>query len=132
MRTGAASLILVLALLVTGCSSSGGGSGGMRVVATTTQVADMARQRAGDRAQVDQIVHPGSDPHEYEPRPNDALAVGKARLVFRSGGDVDVWLDKIVKQAGGGGNVVTLIDSVPRSGDDPHWWQNPRNAVLAV
>jgi ABC-type Zn uptake system ZnuABC Zn-binding protein ZnuA len=132
MRTGAVPLLVVLALLVAGCSSSGGGSGGVRVVATTTQVADMTRQVAGDRAQVDQILHPGSDPHEYEPRPNDALAIGKARLVLRSGGDVDVWLDKVVKQAGGNARVVTLIDSVPRVGDDPHWWQNPRNGMLAV
>jgi len=27
---------------------------------------------------------------------------------------------------------VTLIDSVKRDGDDPHWWQNPRNTILAV
>jgi ABC-type Zn uptake system ZnuABC Zn-binding protein ZnuA len=27
---------------------------------------------------------------------------------------------------------VSLIDSVKRLGDDPHWWQDPRNAVRAV
>jgi ABC-type Zn uptake system ZnuABC Zn-binding protein ZnuA len=37
-----------------------------------------------------------------------------------------------VKQAGGGATEVTLWDSVRRRGDDPHWWQNPRNAELAV
>jgi ABC-type Zn uptake system ZnuABC Zn-binding protein ZnuA len=101
-------------------------------VATTTQVGDLARQVAGRRVNLHQVLQPGSDPHEYEPRPNDALAVGKADLILRSGGDVDVWLDKVVSQAGGNARVVTLIDSVPRSGADPHWWQNPRNAIVAV
>jgi ABC-type Zn uptake system ZnuABC Zn-binding protein ZnuA len=127
----AAPLVLV-ALLIAGCSSASGGGGGIRVVATTTQVADLTRQVAGDRASVDEILHPGSDPHEYEPRPSDADSVARAKLIVRSGGDVDVWLDDVVRQAGGSARVVTLIDSVPRHGDDPHWWQDPRNAELAV
>jgi ABC-type Zn uptake system ZnuABC Zn-binding protein ZnuA len=126
-------LALLAALVIAGCSSSsGGGSGGLRVVATTTQVGDLTRQVAGGRAQVDQILQPGSDPHQYEPRPSDAEGIAQAKLVIRSGGDVDVWLGGVVSQAGGRARVVTLIDSVPRQGNDPHWWQNPRNGELAV
>jgi ABC-type Zn uptake system ZnuABC Zn-binding protein ZnuA len=123
---------LALVLLVAGCGSSGDDGGGARVVATTTQAADLTRQVAGDRAQVEQILQPGSDPHEYEPRPSDAEALAKAKLVIRSGGDVDDWLGGLIDQAGGDARVVPLIDSVRRDGDDPHWWQDPRNAELAV
>jgi ABC-type Zn uptake system ZnuABC Zn-binding protein ZnuA len=126
---------LTTAALLAGCTSRGGDSGGRpRVVATTTQVADMVRHVAGDRAQTTQILRPGSDPHEYEPRPSDALAIANARVVFRSGGDVDDWLSGVVDQAGGGARVVTLIDAdgVRRLGDDPHWWQDARNAQFAV
>jgi ABC-type Zn uptake system ZnuABC Zn-binding protein ZnuA len=28
--------------------------------------------------------------------------------------------------------VITLIDDVEKSGSDPHWWQDPRNAIKAV
>lgn len=92
----------------------------------------MTRAVAGDRITVDQILKPGSDPHEYEPRPSDAEAVASAKLVIRSGGDVDDWLSGVIDQAGGGADVVTLIDSVPKRGEDPHWWQDPRNAERAV
>jgi ABC-type Zn uptake system ZnuABC Zn-binding protein ZnuA len=126
-------LIAALALLVAGCASSGGGSDdGVRVVATTTQVGDMVRQVAGSRASVTQILQPGSDPHEYEPRPSDAEALAGAKLVFRSGGDVDSWLGGLIDQAGGKARVMTLIDAVTQVGDDPHWWQDPRNGELAV
>jgi ABC-type Zn uptake system ZnuABC Zn-binding protein ZnuA len=130
VRRALATLVLI-ALAVAGCGSDGG-DGGARVVATTTQVADLTRAVAGDRARVEQILHPGSDPHEYEPRPSDAEALAGAKLVIRSGGDVDDWLGGLIDQAGGDARVVTLIDSVRREGDDPHWWQNPRNAEVAV
>jgi ABC-type Zn uptake system ZnuABC Zn-binding protein ZnuA len=128
----AVALCVLAAGLIAGCASSGGGGQGVEVVATTTQVADLTRQVAGGRATVAQILKPGSDPHEYEPRPSDAEAVARAKVVIRSGGDVDSWLGGLLDQAGGRAQVVTLIDSVPRHGDDPHWWQDPRNAELAV
>jgi ABC-type Zn uptake system ZnuABC Zn-binding protein ZnuA len=130
VRRAAVAVLAVTALLA-GCSNSGSGNG-RTVVATTTQVGDFVRNVAGDRMDVKQILQPGSDPHEYEPRPSDALALSHARVVFRSGGDVDGWLTGILKQAGGNARVVNLIDHVQRRGEDPHWWQDPHNAVLAV
>jgi ABC-type Zn uptake system ZnuABC Zn-binding protein ZnuA len=128
-----------LALAIAGCSDSGGGGGGrVAVTATTTQLADFVRAVGGDRVDVAQILKPNADPHEYEPRPNDAIALSRAKVVFRSGGDVDDWLDKIAKQAAKGARVVTLSDSVATlpgdngKGIDPHWWQDPRNVETAV
>jgi ABC-type Zn uptake system ZnuABC Zn-binding protein ZnuA len=92
----------------------------------------MTRAVAGPRIAVKQILQRGSDPHEYEPRPSDAQAVASAKVVIRSGGDVDDWLGGVIDQAGGKAPVVTLIDHVQRRGSDPHWWQDPRNAIKAV
>ena len=39
------------------------------VVCSTTQIADFARNIAGDRWQVRSILAPGQDPHLYEVRP---------------------------------------------------------------
>src|SRR4051794_25118596 len=124
---------LALLVLVAGCRDSGaGGDADVTAVATTTQVADLVRNVGGPRVSVDGILRPNSDPHEYEPRPSDAVALTRAELVFRSGGDLDGWLDDVIDNAGGDARQVTLIDSVKRFGDDPHWWQDPRNAILAV
>ena len=126
-------LALLLLALAAGCGDGGGaGNASVEAVATTTQVADLVRNVGGDRVAVDSILRPNSDPHEYEPRPSDAAAIAKADIVFRSGGDLDQWLDGVLDSAGGDAKTVTLIDSVKREGDDPHWWQSPRNAILAV
>jgi ABC-type Zn uptake system ZnuABC Zn-binding protein ZnuA len=122
-------LAVVAAVSVSACRSDGGSPA---VVATTTQVADMTRAVAGNDIAVKQILQPNADPHEYEPRPSDAQAVASAKLVIRSGGDVDDWLKGVIGQAGGKARVVTLIDDVHRRGSDPHWWQDPQNAESAV
>lgn len=123
---------LIVAAVGSGC---GGGdpSGTDRIaVATTTQVGDLVRNVAGTRTEVRQVLAPNSDPHDYEPRPSDARAVAGAGVVFQSGGGLDGWLDDLADSAGGDSDVVTLMDSVRARGDDPHWWQDPRNAERAV
>ena len=120
------------ALAIAGCGDGSSSGDGRTVVATTTQVADLVREVGGGRVSVDGMLRPGGDPHDYEPRPSDVAAVARADLVFRSGGEVDEWLDDVIDNAGGDAEVVSLIDSVERLGDDPHWWQDPRNAVRAV
>src|SRR2546423_1612329 len=120
--------LLLLGAVVAAVSAAGCRSHNRRpaAVATTTPVADMTRAVAGNRIPVKQILQPNADPHEYEPRPSDAQAVATAKLVIRSGGDVDDWLSGVIDQAGGKAPVITLVDSVPRRGSDPHWWQDPR------
>ncbi len=132
MRRRIALLVLATVALA-GCGDDGsGGAGETRVVATTTQVADLVRNVGGQRVDVHQILQPNSDPHEYEPRPSDAQAIADAQAIVRSGGDVDEWMDDLLDNAGADATQLTLIDVVRTRGDDPHWWQDPRNAERAV
>jgi zinc/manganese transport system substrate-binding protein len=134
----AGALAALAAAALGGCGNGSGGSGsGVTVVATTTQVADFVRNVGGRRVDVHQILKPNADPHEYEPRPSDVKTVADAALVVRSGGEVDDWLQDVIDNAGGDAPVLTLSDHVrarkDEAGDvDPHWWQDPRNAELAV
>ncbi len=125
-------LLVLSAVVVAGCGSSSGSGGGTTVVATTTQAADLVRQVGGARVNVEGMLRPGGDPHDYEPRPSDVAAVADATVVFRSGGEVDDWLSDVIDNAGGDAEVVTLLDSVKRLDDDPHWWQDATNGVRAV
>lgn len=130
----AAVAAVALALVVSaGCGSrpEGANDESVSAVATTTQVGDLVRQVGGERVSVHQILQPNSDPHDYEPRPSDARALEGADLVFRSGGDVDAWISDLT-QSDARSKTVTLIEAVRSRGDDPHWWQDPRNAELAV
>ena len=63
------------------------------VVATTTQLGDIVRQVAGDAADVHQILQANTDPHEYEPRPDDIRAAAGAKLVVASGSGLDDWME---------------------------------------
>ena len=120
-----------------GCRDAADPDGAVRVVATTPQIADFVREVGGERVAVTQVLPANADPHEYEPRPSDAEALAEADLVVRSGGEVDAWLDQLIDASGSDAPLLSLIDVVEtRAGEggdpDPHWWQDPRNAELAV
>jgi ABC-type Zn uptake system ZnuABC Zn-binding protein ZnuA len=136
-------LLVLAAIVLGGCGTSSGSSkaaGRLLVVATTTQLGDLVREVGGDAVQVHQLLHPNTDPHEYEPRPNDLLATGGARVVFMSGDGLDGWMDKLVAEAGGHARKVDVGATVPvrlpgedgAGSSDPHWWHDPVNALAAV
>jgi ABC-type Zn uptake system ZnuABC Zn-binding protein ZnuA len=113
--------------------------GAVRVVATTTQIADLVRQVGGDAVALHRLLAPNTDPHDYEPRPADVLATADAAVVFTNGDGLDGFARRIVSAAGGSPTVVDLGGSVPVRlpgedgvGVDPHWWHDPRNAEAAV
>jgi ABC-type Zn uptake system ZnuABC Zn-binding protein ZnuA len=130
------------ALLVAGCSGSGGGDsadgaggpggGALQVVATTTQVADFARSVGGDRVQVTSLLKPGVDAHDYEPSPADIATIARADVVLQNGVGLEEWLDDTISSSGFAGPVVDTSKGIQlrqvEGGDDPHIWQDPRNA----
>jgi ABC-type Zn uptake system ZnuABC Zn-binding protein ZnuA len=122
----------VLALAACGDGSDGSGADEVSAVATTTQAGDLLRNVGVDRVDVRTLLGPGADPHAYEPRPSDVGSIADAELVVKSGGDLDEWLDELLDEAGAEARQVALIEAVRTIEDDPHWWQDPRNAVLAV
>jgi ABC-type Zn uptake system ZnuABC Zn-binding protein ZnuA len=137
VRLALSTLLLTLtvgavALTACGAGSNEAGDGELTAVATTTQAGDLLRNVGGDRVDVRTLLGPGADPHDYEPRPSDVASIAEAALVLKSGGDLDEWLDDLLGEAGSDARKLTLIDSVETIDGDPHWWQDPRNAVLAV
>jgi ABC-type Zn uptake system ZnuABC Zn-binding protein ZnuA len=105
------------------------------VVATTTQLADVAREIGGDAVAVHEILRPNTDPHEYEPRPADVAATAHARVVIASGDGLDHWIGQLVGEAGGRRPPVVTIAPAHtpfRRAGDPHWWHDPRNMAAAV
>ena len=125
-------VLLPLLLLVAGCGAAASAGDRITVVATTTQVADLARNVGGAHVHVVQILAPNADPHDYELRPHDVQAVADADVVLRSGGDVDAWIADAIGGSGTHAPVIDLSRGVVLHGDDPHWWQDPRNAMAAT
>ena len=129
--------LTALALAAAGCSGSDGPAGGgdrLRVVASTTQVADFARNVGGDRVQVTSLLKPGVDAHDYEPSPADLEAIARADLVIENGVGLEEWLGDTIESSGFDGPVVDASQGVRLrvvGGEpDPHIWQDPRNAQI--
>jgi ABC-type Zn uptake system ZnuABC Zn-binding protein ZnuA/ABC-type Mn2+/Zn2+ transport system permease subunit len=138
----AAATAAVIAVVGAGCGGSDS-SNGVSVVATTTQIGDWTRVVGGDAVDVHQILTPNTDPHDYEPRPDDVSATADAKVVFTNGDELDSWIDEVVSDSGSDAKVGDLGGSVPvklpgepegeeASRFDPHWWHDPRNAEAAV
>src|SRR5688500_6110773 len=126
-------LPVVLSALLAGCGSSGdAASDGRRVVATTTQLADMARN-IDPSADVKALLSANTDPHAYEVRPDDVKALADADVVLKSGGETDEWLDGALDSAGvSDEKIVDAGAAAGIEGDDPHWWQDPSKAEKAA
>jgi ABC-type Zn uptake system ZnuABC Zn-binding protein ZnuA len=133
-----AACLAALALAAAGCSGADGAGGGegdrLRVVATTTQVADLAANVGGDRVQVTSLLKPGVDAHDYEPSPADLDAIARADVVLENGVGLEEWLGDTIKASGFDGPVVDTSQGVRLrmvGGEpDPHIWQDPGNAQV--
>jgi ABC-type Zn uptake system ZnuABC Zn-binding protein ZnuA len=124
-------LVLVL-LVLAACGGSQRDGDAPTVVATTTQLADIARNVAPG-VHVRSILSANTDPHEYEVRPDDVKALASADIVLRSGGEVDAWLGGALDAAGvDEQDVVDAGAAAGLEGDDPHWWQDPVRAEKAA
>jgi zinc/manganese transport system substrate-binding protein len=125
----------------TAAASTGNPAGAARlkVVATTVQITTLAKEVGGDKITLKGIIPAGADPHEFEPKPSDLVAVEGARLILRHGIELDSWLDDTLK-AGSGATVVTVTDGIKlaqfdedgKTVDDPHVWHDPDNDKIMV
>lgn len=99
----AASAVLVLA----GCSATATGAsedsaGELRVVATTTQVADLTRNIVGgaDGVTLTQLIQPNQSAHSYDPSVADLTALGAADVLVINGVGLEEWLDDAIEASG--------------------------------
>ena len=121
----------------------------LRVVATFSILADMARAVGGDDVQVQSLVGPDADAHVFQPTPAHTRQLAQANLVVVNGLGFEGWIDRLVRASGYRGPVVVASTGVePRktSGNghghghshgtepdrDPHAWQDLRHAQRYV
>jgi len=116
-------LLLLAAAPLAGCGAVGGANA--QVLTTTTILADMTKQVAGDRMTVGSIVPAGAHVEEYEPRPDDAKRMSEAKLVITNGLDLDKWVEPLLRNAKSGTPVVVATDGLPDIEGNPHMWFDP-------
>ena len=145
--------VLSAALLVAGCGRPGAeapADGRLRVVATTSLVADLAREIGGDDVSVESLMGPGVDPHLYRARESDVQRMVSADLILYTGlhleGKMGEVLDGVARRGIGVepvGETVGEDALVPASAAlvaaggtyDPHVWMDVtlwRRVAVAV
>jgi len=147
MRRSILLLSLLLSLLVLpACQSAQPTeSATLKVMATTSIVADVVQQIGGDAVNVTILLPLGSDPHSFQPAPRDMAAVTEADVIFANGAGLEEFLQPLIESAGATTRVVEVSDGIslleaaeedPDIDDehagDPHTWVDPNNVLVWV
>ncbi|MFM9885531.1 MAG: metal ABC transporter substrate-binding protein [Burkholderiales bacterium] len=123
----------------------------LKVVATTTELRNLAEIVGGDRVAVSHLIAPNTNAENYQAKPQDLARVKEADLIVRVGLDYDLWLDRLLERArpelrrGGPRHVdasmaIALLDvrgtragpsdGHAHGGGNPHYWLDPRNVEI--
>ena len=112
--------------------------GTLRVLATTSIVGDVVRQVGGERIALSILMPVGTDPHDFQPRPQDAIALAAAQIIFSNGAGLEDFLQPLLESTGAtsklvevsaGIKLLPLPDSNQTTGD-PHTWMDPNNVCI--
>ena len=101
------------ALALTSCSASDDASrpkrgDHLKVVVTTTQLADFAAEVGGNDIELTGMLAPGSSAHHFDPTPADLLSLGQADVLIVNGAGLDEFIDSAIDASGFSG---TLVDA---------------------
>ncbi|THB84401.1 metal ABC transporter substrate-binding protein [Pantoea allii] len=132
--------LLLSALLTTLMTASSYAAEKFKVVTTFTVIADMAKNVAGDAAEVTSITKPGAEIHEYQPTPGDIKRAQGAQLIMANGLNLELWFQRFYQHLEGVPEVVVSagikpmgIGEGPYNGKpNPHAWMSPDNALIYV
>ena len=123
-------------LVLAGLPAAARAAAPLRVVASFSILADMAREVGGPLVEVHSLVPAGADAHVFTPTPADAQHLARAELLVVNGLRYEGWIERLVKAAGYRGPVVIATQGVRArptlGGADPHAWQDLANALVYV
>ncbi len=128
---------LAIVAIVAGCSigstsapsgASTSEPGALRVVTTTTVLADLVAQVGGTKVQVTSLVPKGGEVHTFDPTPSVLRNVVGAQLIVSNGLGLDDWLSEVVTDAGATAPVIALGMDVDPAATNPHLWMDVANA----
>lgn len=143
--------LTVFTLLIAGCTpASSSPTTDSAILTSTTFLADITRNVAGDRLPVESLLPVGADPHAYQPTPQDAAKVADSRLLIVNGMEYEHFIETLLENAGGERMVVTASEGLEarhmeehageaeagsghaHEAGDPHMWLDPNLVVTYV
>ncbi|WP_417770710.1 metal ABC transporter substrate-binding protein [Stappia sp.] len=129
--------VLALAL---GLPGTGWAKEKLKVVTTFTVLADMARNVAGDAAEVVSVTKPGAEIHGYQPTPRDIVGAHDADLILWNGLNLELWFEQFFHNLGeipvavlsDGIEPIDIAEGSYSGKPNPHAWMGLDNALVYI
>jgi zinc transport system substrate-binding protein len=134
---------LLFALIIVSCGRQGARSNERIITVSIAPFKYFVEAIAGDDFEVNVMVPAGSDPHIYEPFPEQITKLRKSEGYISNGylGFEMNWLDrfyetnKSMKRLSLGDNITPLVSPHQHEGEqvegaDPHYWVSPKCAII--
>lgn len=119
-------IVLVFGFLFSGCKTKNEEikNDKIKVSVTIVTYADFVKNIGGDKVEVNTMIPPNADPHDYEPTPEQITNLSKSDLYFTIGsgfGFEDALLER-VKSSAERLKVINTATGVKIIDNDPHVW----------
>lgn len=140
-------ILFILIILLVGCTKTNKEKR-VNIITTSFPGYDFARAltKNVEDVNVEMLLKPGSEMHDYEPTPKDIIKIEKASMFIYVGGESDEWTKKILKKINPEKTkIIKLIDIVDKKTEeevegmeeehdhheeyDEHVWTSPVNAI---
>ncbi len=113
-----------------------------QVVATTDILCDLTQKIAQNTIDLTCLINPGTDPHLYQPKPEDRQAIENAKLILYAGYDFEPGLIKLIQATKNPASKIAVNEvAVPnpepfqengKTIPDPHVWHDAKNGIRIV
>lgn len=150
--------LLILVLVLAACTPAPAApanetTGKLPVIATTSLVADAVARVGGDLISLTTLLPLGSDPHSFQPTPQEIALVSQAEVLFLNGMGLEEFMTALTENMPAEALVVEVSDGITpleaaetdhehedeehehehdHAGGDPHTWMDPNNVIVWV
>ncbi|MBK1879479.1 metal ABC transporter solute-binding protein, Zn/Mn family [Pelagicoccus mobilis] len=130
-------------ILIAACAFCFSASAKLRVVVSTSQIADIVRNVGGETVDLTVLMGPGVDPHLFKATARDVVSLQRADLILYNGLHLEGRLaETFAKVDKLGRTVVAVADDLPvdrlipladyEDAHDPHVWFDPQLWAMVV
>ena len=79
--------------------SSGYSQPKLKIITTLFPWQEFAKSVGGEKVQVDFLLPPGAEPHNWEPRPSEIMKINQADIFIYTGRAMEPWAEDLLKAA---------------------------------
>jgi ABC-type Zn uptake system ZnuABC Zn-binding protein ZnuA len=135
--------LILVCLVLTACNADSPpvSKSDLQILASTSILADIAQNVAGQHAQVAPLLPVGADPHAYEAIPSDVVKISESTVLILNGLEYEHFIESLLENADGERMVIVASAGLdPRVAEehedetegeeeheagDPHMWLDP-------